>query len=138
VTVGRLAQSAYVLVVAAIATVGFTTGSTVAILLAGLLALPASVPVAVGFYLVYGLMALVPGASPDSASGSASCTANDECHSSSTGDLATWFAIVADAAGILALTVAAVLNVVFVRMLWRRRRGVRGSASASARTRSGA
>jgi hypothetical protein len=137
-TPGRTAGAAYVLVVAAIAAVGFSTESTSAILLAGLLALPASVPAVMAYYVVYGLLAQLPGANPDSGSGSASCTPSGECHGSSTGDLATWFAIVTDVAGILALTVAAVLNVVFVRMLWRSRRGVRGSASASARTRSGA
>jgi disulfide bond formation protein DsbB len=129
------AGPAYALVVVVVATIGFTTGSTAAILLAGVLALPTSVPAAVGFYLAYGLLALVPGANPGSSSGSATCTPSAECHESSTGDLATWFVVATDVAGILLLTAAAVLNVAFVRMI---RRKLRGSASASARTRSGA
>ena len=135
---GRLVPVAYVVIVAAVAVIGFTTGSTAVILLAGLLALPASVPAVIGYYVVYGLLAQVPGANPDSSSGSASCTASGECHGSSTGDLATWFVLVTDTVGVLALTLAAVLNVALARLLWRRRRGVRGSASASVRTRSGA
>jgi hypothetical protein len=117
---GRVPATAYVVVVAAVATVGFTTGSTAAILLAGALSLPASVPAVIGFYVVYGLLAQLPGANPDGS-----------------GDLAAWFVVVTDVVGILALTVAAVLNVLLVRTVWRRRR-VRGSASASARTPSGA
>jgi disulfide bond formation protein DsbB len=135
VTVRGPVRTAYVLTVATVATVGFTTGSTAAILLAGLLALPASIPTAVGFYLAYGLLALVPGASPGSSSGSATCTPAGECHESSTGDLATWFVVATDVAGILLLTTAALLNVAFVGIL---RRKLRGSASASDRTRSGA
>ena len=135
---GRIAAGAYVATVAAFATLGFATESTAAILLAGLLAVPASVPAGIGYYVVYGLLAQVPAANPDSSSGSASCTASGECHGSSTGDLATWFVLVTDTVGVLALTLAAVLNVALARLLWRRRRGVRGSASASVRTRSGA
>ena len=121
------AGPAYVLVVAVIATIGFTTGSTAAILLAGVLALPTSAAAIVGFYLAYGLLALVPGANPGSSSGSATCTPAGECHESSTGDLATWFVVATDVAGILLLTAAAVLNVAFVRRI---RRKLRGSASA--------
>ena len=131
----RRTGRAYVLIVAAVAAIGFTTGSTAAILLAGLLALPASVPAVVGYYLLYGLLAQVPGANPGSSSGSATCTPAGECHESSTGDLATWFVVATDVAGILLLTAAALLNVACVRRI---RRKLRGSASASARTRSGA
>jgi hypothetical protein len=133
----RIVPVAYVATVAITSTIGFSTGSTAAVLLAGALALPASVPAIVGFYLAYGLLALVPGASPGSSSGSATCTPEGACHESSTGDLAAWFVVTTDVAGILLLTAAAVLNVAFVRRL-RRRRRIRGSASASARTRSGA
>jgi hypothetical protein len=135
--IGRVVAASYVVVVAAVATVGFTTASTAGILLAGSLSLPASVPAIVGYYLVYGLLAQVPGANPDSSSGSMSCTSAGECTGSGSGDLAGWFVVVTDVVGILALTGAAVLNVLLVRMLWRGRR-VRGSASASARTPSAA
>jgi hypothetical protein len=132
---GRLGGSAYVLVVAAIATAGFATETTGAILLAGALSLPTSVPAAIGFYLAYGVLALVPGANPGTSSGSGSCTPDGPCQVSSTGDAAAWFVVATDAIGILALVVAALVNVAVASWLWR---SVRGSASASARTRSAA
>ena len=128
----RALAAAYVLTVAAIATVGFTTESTAAILLAALLALPTGVPAVIGFYLAYGLLALVPGASPGTSSGSVTCTPDGDCHGSSTGDPPTWFLVATEAIGILALTTAALVNVVVVAGL------VRGRRAASARTRSGA
>lgn len=122
----------YVATVAVVASIGFATGSTAAILLAGLLALPSSVPAIIGYYVVYGLLAQVPGANPDSASGYETCTPIGECDGSSSGDLATWFVVTTGVIGVLALTVAALLNVALVRVLFR------GSASASGRTRTGA
>jgi hypothetical protein len=132
---GRVLALAYVGTVATVATIGFTTESTAAILLAGLLALPTSVPAVIGYYVVYGLLAQVPGANPDSSSGSMSCTPDGACHGSSTGDAATWFGLATDTAGILALTAAALINVALLTAI---RRRLRGSASASDRTRSGA
>lgn len=129
---GRVAVLAYVGTVAAIAAVGFSTDSTGAILLAGLLALPTSVPAAIAYYVGYGLLAQLPGANPDSASGSMSCSAAGQCQDSSTGGLATWFAFTADVVGIAALVVSAALNVVLLRTV------IRGRRAASARTRSGA
>jgi hypothetical protein len=128
----RLVAVAYVVVVAAVATVGFTTESTAMILLAGLLALPTSVPAVIGYYVVYGLLAQVPGANPDSSSGSMSCSSAGDCQGSSTGDLAPWFAVTTEVVGILALTAAALLNVVLVGWL------LRGRRAASDRTPSGA
>ena len=107
--------SAYVVVVAGLAAVGFATESAAAILLAVLLALPSSVPAVVGFYLVYGLLAQVPGANPSSSSGSASCTSSGECQSSSTGDLAGWFSLTTDLLGVVALAAAAILNMAVLR-----------------------
>lgn len=112
----------YVLTVAAIAAYGFTTESTAAILLAGLLALPTSVPAVIGYYVVYGLLAQVSGANPDSSSGSVSCSSAGACHGSVTGEPATWFLLATDITGILALTVAAVVNVALVRLVIRPRR----------------
>jgi hypothetical protein len=131
---GRIVAGAYVATVAITATIGFTTDSTAAILLAVLLTLPSGVPAVVGYYLVYGLLAQVPGANPDSVSGYESCTADGECHGSTTGELVTWFAVTTDLIGIVALTAAALLDVVLVRLLLR----LRGSASASGRTPSAA
>ncbi len=115
----------YVLGAAAIATLGFTTGSTSAILLAALLALPSSVVAAAAYYGAYGLLALAPGANPTSSAGSGSCTPLGDCRASSTGGLAAWFTITTHGFGILALTGAAVLDVIILRGLvaGRRARG---------------
>ncbi len=67
-------EAAYVLTVGAIATYGFAADSTAAILTAAALALPTSIVAVPGFYLAYGLLALVPGANPSSSSGSGGCT----------------------------------------------------------------
>jgi hypothetical protein len=119
----QLVAPAYVLTVGAIATFGFTTESTAAILLAGLLALPTSVPAVIGFYCVVGMLAQIPGANPDSASGSVSCSPEGVCHGSVTGEAATWFMQTTEIAGIVALTTAAVLNVAILRLLTAGRRG---------------
>ena len=115
----------YVLVVAGVATLGFTTDSTPMILLAALLGLPSSLVAFPVSYVIYGLLALIPGANPSSGTGAGSCTPNGECQASTTGDAAVWFTLVTEAAGILALTAAALLNAVALRNLMiaaRRRR----------------
>ena len=119
---GRIVAATYVVVVASLASFGFTTESTSAILLGGLLALPTSIPAVVGFYVVYGLLAQVPGANPDSSTGSASCGSSGACQGSVTGDAATWFVLATDITGILALTAAAIVNVALVRLVIRPRR----------------
>lgn len=113
------------IVVAVVATCGFATGSTALILLATLLALPTGVVTLVGYYLAYGLLALVPGANPSTATGSWSCTADNVCHGTSAGELATWFAVTTTLLGILAPIVAATINVVLLRLVSRRRHGRR-------------
>lgn len=112
-----LGASIYVLIVAVTAAVGFTTDSTRTILLAALLALPASIFALPGYYLMYGVLALVPGANPSSNSGSISCGAARICHGFETGNPAAWFLLTADALGILALSGAALLNVGALRLL---------------------
>ena len=126
-TLGRmprptLAGWIYVLGVAAVSTLGFTTGSTPTILLAALLALPLSAVAVPAFYVVYGLLALVPGANPSSSTGSASCAPDGDCHVSTTGDPAAWFTLATEAVGILALTAAALLNAVVLQNLIAARR----------------
>ena len=120
-----LVEWSYVLGVAVLATLGFTTGSTPTILLAAFVALPASVLAVPVFYGAYGLLALVPGANPSSSTGSGSCTPTGDCQSSSTGALATWFALTTDVLGILALAGAALLNVLVLRGLVAGRRARR-------------
>lgn len=112
----------YVLGVAAVSTLGFTTGSTPTILLAALLALPSSVAAIPAFYIVYGLLALVPGANSSSSTGSGSCAPNGDCQVSTTWDAAAWFTLATEAVGILALTAAALLNAVVLRNLIAARR----------------
>lgn len=117
-----LPELAYVLGVTAVATWGFATESTAGILLAVLLALPMGVPALVGYYLVYGLLAQVPGANPDSSSGSSRCSPGGACHESAIGDPAAWFTYSMEAVGVLALLAAAVLNVAVLRAILARRR----------------
>jgi hypothetical protein len=107
----------YALTVTVLATLGFTTESTSTILLASFLALPSSGAAVPAYYVVYGLLALVPGANPSSSTGSASCTPDGRCQTSTTGDASTWFTLATDATGILALTAAALVNVVVLRSL---------------------
>lgn len=117
--------SVYALGVAVVAAVGFFGDSTPTILLAAVLSLPASVIAIPGYYLTYGLLALVPGANPSESSGSGSCTGGGDCSVSTTGDLADWFQVTTDVVGVLALTCAALLNVLTLRILTTRRRSAR-------------
>jgi hypothetical protein len=122
--------SAYVGTVAATAAAGFVADSTALILIAALVALPASVLAMPGYYVAYGLVALVPGANPSSSSGYQSCSPDGTCHGSVEGELAAWFAITADALGIVALTGAALVNVVGLRAVIARRQR-RGDEAAA-------
>ena len=117
-----LGASIYVLIVAVTAAVGFITDSTQTILLAALLGFPASLFALPGYYVMYGMLALVPGANPSSNSGSVSCTPDGTCHGFETGDPAPWFPIAADALGIVALSCAGLLNVVVLWLLTAHRR----------------
>ncbi|KRE36982.1 hypothetical protein ASG73_11750 [Janibacter sp. Soil728] len=114
-TAQELVAAGYVLTVAVVATVGFVTESTAGILLAALLSLPASVIALPSYYVAYGLLALIPGANPSESSGSGACNTDGvDCQWSSTGDLAGWFHVTTEVIGILALTCAAVLNVLAI------------------------
>lgn len=113
-------ESTYLLLVAAVATVGFSTGSAPTIALAALLALPGSILAVPGYYVAYGLLALVSGANPSRSTGSGWCTPAGDCRTTATG-VAGWFTAVTDVVGILALVSAALLNVVVLRRLVARR-----------------
>jgi hypothetical protein len=112
----------YVVAVAGSAGVGFATGSTPPIVLAALLALPMSLVALPAYYVVYELLAQIPEANPDTATGSASCGPHGDCRVSTTGDLATWFAITTGVVGTLALIAAALLNVAILRSVVAARR----------------
>ena len=117
-----LAGSTYVLSLAVVATIGFAAGSTPVILLSALATFPSSVLAVAAYYLAYGLLALVPGANPSSSSGSGSCTSHGDCLTSSATDMATWFTVTSEILGVLALIVAALLNVAVFQWLAARRR----------------
>jgi hypothetical protein len=117
-------SSIYVVAIALIAAAGFIVGSPWLIVLAAVLALPASIVAMPGYYFIYGLLALVPGANPASGSGSQVVAPDGTVISSSvTGQPATWFTIATAAIGVLALTIAACLNVLAVRALVAHRQG---------------
>ena len=105
VMTGRVVAAAYVATVAVIATIGFTTGSTAAILLAGVLALPASCP--------RSSAATSPTvcwpwsrARARTAQRVRDVLARRRVPGTSTGALATWFVVTTDVVGILLLTAA--------------------------------
>ncbi len=124
---GRSAwAAAYVCVVGVLAAVGFVGGSSWPILLAAALTVPASLVAVPGYYLAYGLLALVPGANPSSSSGSGGVAADGTVLSSTiTGSPAGWFTLTTHLLGILALVVAAWLDVLLVRTVRARRSAAR-------------
>jgi hypothetical protein len=115
-----LLEAAYMLAVAGLGASGFVTGTTALILAATVLALPTGVVALVGYYLVYGLLALVPGANPDTNQGF-SCSAATLCPGDETGELASWFVLSGVVIGVLLLTVAAACNVALLRFARRAR-----------------
>jgi hypothetical protein len=116
-------SSLYVVTVAVIAAVGFTERSALPILFATMLAVPASIVAVSCYYLAYGFLALIPGANPSSNSGSATFAPDGRMLTTvSTGMPAAWFTITTSVLGILALAVAAFVNVILLRALAARRR----------------
>jgi len=117
----------YGVAVALIAALGFTEQSPWPILLAALLAVPSSIVAVPCYYLAYGFLALIPGANPSSSSGSATLAPDGRMLTSvSTGTPAAWFTVTTFVLGILALTVAAFVNVRLLRSLAARRSAKRG------------
>ena len=112
----------YGVAVALIVALGFTEQSPWPILLAALLAVPSSIVAVPCYYLAYGFLALIPGANPSSSSGSATLAPDGRMLTSvSTGTPAAWFTVTTFVLGILALTVAAFVNVRLLRSLAARR-----------------
>jgi hypothetical protein len=120
-------STTYLAAVAGLAAAGFVVGSPLPIVLAAALALPASILAVPCYYLVYGLLALVTGANPSSSSGSGSgsSSAGGTGTTVTTDDTATWFAVTTHLLGVLALVVAAAVNVLLVHAVLSRRRGRR-------------
>lgn len=116
-------SAAYVTTATWCATLGFIDGTTWPILLAAAISLPASIVTLPGYYVLYGLLATVPGADPSSSSGSGSVDTGGHLLSSvTTGTPAVWFTITTLVLGILALAVGAFANVQLTRVLAARRR----------------
>ncbi len=113
-------EAAYLSLATGLAAWGFVSGSTAVILTAFAVVLPAGVLALVGYYLLYGLLALVPGANPDESSGS-SCSAGLACRSHETGQLAAWFDHGVVVLGVLLVASAAVANLALLRALAARR-----------------
>lgn len=114
-----------------LATVGFLEGSPWPILVAAVLAVPASLATLPCYYLLFGLLALVPGANPSSSSGSGTSAPDGSTVTSVvTGMPAPWFTVTTHILGVLALTCAALLNVLLLRALRARRHqsSIRASA----------
>jgi hypothetical protein len=118
-----LRSSLYVGAAALFAVLGFIGKSPWPILLAALLTVPVSIAAVACYYLAYGLLALIPGANPSSSSGSATSAPDGRVLTSvSAGAPAAWFTITTSVLGILALAVAALVNVRLLRALAARRR----------------
>jgi hypothetical protein len=101
-----------------IAAAGFTDQSPWLILLAAVLAVPASIVAVPCYYLAYGCLALIPGANPSSSSGSATFAPDGRLLASvSTGMPAAWFTVTTFVLGALSLTIAAFVNVLILRAL---------------------
>lgn len=114
---------AYIVTVTLLAAVGFAGQTPWPILVAALLAVPASVVAVPCYYLAYGLLALVPGANPSSSSGSGTVAPDGSVLTSvNSGAPAAWFTIATIALGILALALAALINVLVLQSLAARRR----------------
>ena len=123
---------AYVAAICALAAMGFISQSPWPILLAALLAAPTSLIAVPCYYVLYGLVALFPEANPSSGAGSGTVATDGTTSSSvSTGSAAGSFTTTTHALGIIALTAAAILNVLLVRtLIARRQRATAVPASA--------
>lgn len=115
-------SSVYVVAVSSLAAVGFIEGTPGPIILAAVLALPTSLIAMPGYYVLFGLLALVPGANPSTTSGSAMGAADGTVISSvSSGSPAHWFTVTTVVLGIVVFAAAATLNVLLARTLLARR-----------------
>ena len=112
----------YLALVSILATVGFVRGTTWLVLAAAVLSLPAALLALPAYYLVYGALALLPGANPDLSAGGGTMAPDGHVVSVVTsGDPARWFTVGSDVLGVTALLMAAVANVLLVRVLASRR-----------------
>jgi hypothetical protein len=123
-----LRSSIYVAFITVIASVGIIEKSPWPVLVAAFLTLPASIAVVPCYYLIYGMLAQIPGANPSSNTGYEVQNADGTTITSvTTGAQAPWFVVTTQAVEIIAFTFAAVLSVLFLRALAARREGTGGA-----------
>ena len=117
--------SVSVVAISSLAALGFIEGTPGPIIVAAVLALPTSLIAAPGYYVLFGLLALVPGANPSTSSGTGTGAADGTAISSvSSGLPAHWFTVSTVVLGIVVLAAAAILNVLLARTLMARRKVV--------------
>jgi hypothetical protein len=114
--------SAYVAAVTLLAIAGFALDSALLLGIAALATLPISIAAVPAFYVVAGLLGLIPGATPDHATGSGYGTSVGQVTTVETGAPAEWYLISIAVIGVAALAVAALLNVLLLRNVTRARR----------------
>ena len=106
----------YVIAVGVVAATGFFASWGAAIALAVVFTLPSIVVFLPAYYLAYGVVALIPGANPSTASGSGTVAADGTVTSVVVGDSPAWFTVLTHLMGTCALVAAALVNV----LLWQR------------------
>lgn len=121
----------YAAVVAALTALGAALQSPWPLLAAAVVTLPSSLIALPTYYLAYGLLAVVSGANPSTATGSGSGTPGGVSTTSESAGTALWFVLVTDLVLVLLLVAAAVLNVLLYQRIRERRR--RWVAAAAAR-----
>jgi len=113
---------AYVACIALVGIAGFSLERPELVLLAAVGTLPISIVAIPAYYVVAGLVGLIPGANPSHASGTGYVDATGHIITTSeTGAPAEWFLISLAVFGVAALTAAALLNVLLLQAFARRR-----------------
>lgn len=127
---GRLtpAALAYIAAVTVLAAVGFASGRPLLIGVAALLTLPVSIVAVPVFYMLAGLLGLVPGANPSRASGSGYVGPHGNVVVTHTGEPARWYLVSLDGLGVVVFAAAAVAMVVLLDLVLRWRQRVHAGA----------
>lgn len=122
---GRLtpAALAYIATVTVLTAVGFASGQPLLIGVAALLTLPLSIVAVPVFYMLAGLLGLVPGANPSRASGSGYVGPHGKVVVTHSGEPAQWYLISLDVLGVAIFAAAAVAMMVLLDLVirWRQR-----------------
>jgi hypothetical protein len=108
--------------VAALVTAGVLLQSPGPFLLALLLTLPSSLVALPVYYLLYGLVAMIPGANPASSSGKGLSTPDGTTVTVVSGEPALWFTVAMAVLAVLVVAGAAWLNAIGLKAILSRRR----------------